>query len=183
MSPSSPSRLHHQNLAPSWTPSPLQCRLQVIWILAPKLLPSVPLLCTRAASIPAGPCLSRPGLRPWLPPGLIPPALYCWSIPCRIAKGILLEPELVMPPFLSSWFPSPRRKPTGHRPSTPTPPHMSSLRRSFLFLLPRLAKVYCTPTPCWHHACIEGRDLCERRENRSWGLGSGKASPRTGHPS
>lgn len=97
MSLSTPGPLYHQYLAPSWTPSPLHwCHLQVTLILAPRFFP----VCHSSVPVQsqAGPCFSRLGLRPWPPPGLMPPALYCYSIPCRTAKEIFLEPESGMPP-------------------------------------------------------------------------------------
>lgn len=59
----------------------------------------------------------RLGLRLWPPPGLMPLALYSWSIPRRIAKAIFLEPESDTPPSSFSWFSTALRKAHQHRPS------------------------------------------------------------------
>ena len=82
-----PTKLHYLSLACwllHWPQGPVGTQGHGSQLLVAKLPTLVrPENCPDGSQVPppqAGPCLFRPGLRPWPPHGLMPPALYCWAI-------------------------------------------------------------------------------------------------------
>ena len=179
---SSPDPLDLQSLGPPGTHTPALVPSPGHFEVGSQILPrGIP---PRYLPPQAGPCLFGPGLRPWPPRGLMPPALYCWAIPTEESKrSIFLEPEfrkatlLLLLLMVSLWLE--KSPPSAGPPQLPAPlaaanasqPQSELLVPASLIWLRFIVRLLQAGT---RHTLKVGN--CMRGETQSQGLGTSKAS-------